>query len=66
MERFIRIKELASVPGRPGRLPLSPNSVWRLVRQGRFPKPLRLSPGCTAWLLEDVRNWEMARREASA
>ncbi len=61
---FLRIKELASAPGRPGRLPLSANSIWRLVREGQFPSPVKLSSNCTAWRLEDVQVWESQRKGA--
>lgn len=62
---FIRIKELASHPGRPGRLPFSPNSIWRLAREGRFPKSVKLSSGVTAWRLEDIEAWEAERYKTS-
>ncbi len=61
---FLRIKELASAPGHPGRLPLSANSIWRLVRQGQFPAPVKLSAHCTAWRVEDVQAWESQRQGA--
>lgn len=56
--RYIRIGQLASTPKRSGRLPFSPNSIWRLSRQGKFPKPVRLSEAVTAWRLEDIEAWE--------
>ncbi|WP_345797154.1 AlpA family phage regulatory protein [Castellaniella sp. MT123] len=28
---------------------------WKLVRDGRFPQPIRLSARCTRWRLSDVR-----------
>jgi predicted DNA-binding transcriptional regulator AlpA len=63
MERstFIRINRLATTPSRQGRLPLSANSIWRLTREGKFPQPVRLSPGTTAWRLSDIEAWEAAR-----
>jgi prophage regulatory protein len=57
-QRYIRLRNLASSPNAPGRLPISANSVWRLVREGQFPKPIKLSPGVTAWLIEDIEAWE--------
>jgi predicted DNA-binding transcriptional regulator AlpA len=58
---FIRITQLASTSERLGRLPLSPNSIWRLARLGKFPKPVKLSAGVTAWRLEDIEAWEVER-----
>lgn len=60
-QKFIRIRELASRPKCPGRLPLSPNSIWRLAREGKFPKPVRLSEAITAWRLEDIEAWEQSK-----
>lgn len=38
-------------------LPFSSSTLWRLVRSGKFPQPVKLSPGVTAWKAEDVRAW---------
>ena len=62
--KFIRIRELATTPARAGkparsgRLPVSAATIWRWESQGKFPKSVRLGPGTTAWLLEDVERWE--------
>lgn len=61
IQKFIRIGQLATRPNRPGRLPLSPNSVWRLAREGKFPKPVKLSDAVTAWRLEDIEAWEKSK-----
>lgn len=29
-----------------------------------FPKPVKLSPGCTRWKLEELLTWESTRRAA--
>ena len=60
-QKFIRITQLASTSKRLGRLPLSPNSIWRLARLGKFPKPVKLSEGITAWRLEEIEAWELER-----
>lgn len=32
---------------------------WRRVKKDPdFPKPIRLSPGCTRWRLSDIEAWE--------
>lgn len=33
----------------------SPASVWRGVKAGRIPKPRKLSPRTTCWLVADLR-----------
>jgi len=30
-----------------------------------FPKPIRLTPGCTRWKLSDIEAWEAAKAEAA-
>ena len=37
-------------------------TIWRWVKTGTFPKPIRLSDACTRWVEEDVRKWEMKNR----
>ena len=53
-QQVIRISELASTPAKPGRLPVSPATVWRWVREGRFPKPFKLSDRVTVWNISDI------------
>lgn len=49
-QRVIRISELASTPGKPGKLPVSPATVWRWSRENKgFPKPFKLGPATTVW-----------------
>jgi predicted DNA-binding transcriptional regulator AlpA len=33
----------------------SPASIWRGVKAGRIPKPRKLSPRTTCWLVADLR-----------
>ncbi len=33
-------------------------TVWKWSREGNFPKPVRLSAGCTRWKLKDIEAWE--------
>lgn len=39
----------------------SRSTIWRWVRNGDFPEPVKLSPGCTRWALETVAAWERKR-----
>ena len=48
-QRVIRLAQLASIKGRPGLLPVSHATIWRWVREGKFPKPFKLAPGTTCW-----------------
>lgn len=38
-------------------VPFSKSTLWRRVKAGDFPAPVRLSAGVTAWRAEDVRRW---------
>lgn len=60
--KYVRIRELASVPGREGLLPVTPATVWRWVAKDIFPAPVRLSRGVTAWLVADIEEWQRQQR----
>jgi len=45
-------------------LPFSSPTLWRKVKAGTFPKPVKLSERVTAWKVGDVRAWLLAQ-EAS-
>ena len=49
----------------PGIVPFSAATLWRRVKEGTFPAPVRLSDRVTAWRAEDVRAW-MAERPVAA
>ena len=35
---------------------------WRWVKtDATFPKPVKLSPGCTRWKLSEIEAWEAAK-----
>jgi predicted DNA-binding transcriptional regulator AlpA len=36
-------------------IPIARSSWWEGVREGRFPKPVKLGPRTTAWRVEDIR-----------
>jgi predicted DNA-binding transcriptional regulator AlpA len=38
-----------------GPIPVSKSTWWQGVRDGRFPKPLKLGPRTTVWRVEDIR-----------
>jgi len=63
-QRVIRINQLANRPGKPGVIDASPATLWRWVREGRFPAPFKLGPGVTVWSISDVEHFISQRREA--
>jgi prophage regulatory protein len=70
---FVRVQQLIGRPAKeatkkspakdaiPGIIPISPATLWRKVKVGEFPKPVKLSAGVTAWRVEDVRAWMQSR-----
>ncbi|MBN8542829.1 MAG: AlpA family phage regulatory protein [Alphaproteobacteria bacterium] len=49
---FLRQSELI-----PEIIPFSAATLWRKVKSGEFPRPVKLSERITAWRAEDVRAW---------
>lgn len=43
--------------GRPGMVPFSSATLWRKVKSGDFPAPVKLSDRVTAWKIQDVHAW---------
>lgn len=52
--RIIRIADIATTPTKTGILPVSPATIWRWVRDGKFPKPFKLGASVTGWYADDV------------
>jgi prophage regulatory protein len=48
-----------------GILPIGHTTLWRWVKQSKFPKPVKLGANVTAWRCQDVRDW-MAQRDAAS
>jgi predicted DNA-binding transcriptional regulator AlpA len=46
--RLLRVSEVLQI------LPIGPRTWHRGVKEGRFPKPVRLSAGVVCWRLTDV------------
>ena len=65
MEGFVRLSQLATTRKSKGLLPVSPATVWRQVKLGQFPKPIKLSSMVTAWDLRDVESWLTAQKEVA-
>lgn len=61
-----RLRQLASTKTQPGLLPVSQATIWRWVRNGKFPKPYRMGDRCTVWDAATVNNWLEQQRGVSA
>jgi prophage regulatory protein len=38
-----------------GPIPVSKSTWWSGIKDGRYPKPVKLGPRITAWRVEDIR-----------
>lgn len=57
---FVRLAQLV-----PSIIPISTATLWRKVKAGKFPAPVKLSERVTAWQVADVRKWLDARKEVA-
>lgn len=62
---FYRIQQLATTKTRSGLLPLSAPTIWRFVRTGQFPKPVKLGENTSAWPAESVHQWIEAKKKGA-
>jgi len=46
---FLRLYQVLTV------IPIGKTCWWEGVRSGRYPKGVKLSPRCTAWRAEEIR-----------
>ena len=53
--RLLNVREVGKLVG------LAPPSLWQMVREGRFPVPLKLSPRATRWRSDEVEAWIESR-----
>lgn len=60
MEGYVRQAQLV-----PNVIPISPATLWRWVKAGKFPAPVKLGPMITAWAVADVRNWLESQQSAA-
>lgn len=45
-------------------VPFARATLWRLVKSGQFPAPVKLTPGVTAWKADTVQAWLDERHAA--
>jgi prophage regulatory protein len=60
---YVRERQLVGRSGGAERalLPFSSSTLWRTVKAGTFPEPIKLSTRVTAWRVGDVRAWIKAK-----
>ena len=56
---YVRLSQIVgnskAKPPIPAIIPVSKSTWWQGVKDGRFPKPVKLGPRTTAWRVEDIR-----------
>ena len=56
--RILRLPKVLEMTG------LSRTSVWRQIKAGTFPKPVKLGPRAVGWRASDIDGWARNRPEA--
>lgn len=58
---FLRLPQIIgdkeAQPPIPAIYPVSKSQLWKLVKEGKFPSPIKLGPRITAWRVEDIRQF---------
>ncbi|HPQ44625.1 MAG TPA: AlpA family phage regulatory protein [Syntrophales bacterium] len=54
---YIKDKDIAN------RFDVDRATIWRWSKNGNFPKPIKMSDGCTRWSLNEIENWEQEQVE---
>lgn len=52
LDRFMREKDVLEATS------LSRTTLWRVMKIGRFPKPIRISPGRVGWRESSIASWQ--------
>ncbi|RLB37451.1 MAG: hypothetical protein DRH12_14340 [Deltaproteobacteria bacterium] len=48
-DRLLRLKQVLEL------IPVSKSTWWAGIKEGRFPRPIKLGPRTTCWRLSDVK-----------
>lgn len=51
IDRFLRLDEVRHVTG------LGRNTIYRRIREGTFPKQVRIGPNSVAWRQSEISRW---------
>ena len=56
--QVVKLKELTSM------IKLSSGTIYREIRAGNFPPPIKLSAHASGWLASDIEEWIRGRKDA--
>ena len=51
MSKFLRIKSVIEKTG------IAKSTIWLWTSEGKFPKPIKLSPRITVWEEDKINKW---------
>ncbi|WP_425311180.1 helix-turn-helix transcriptional regulator [Leptospirillum ferriphilum] len=55
--QVLRLRELLKLSG------LSKSTIYARIKEGDFPKPIRLGPRSIGWFQHDIESWLESRRQ---
>ena len=58
-ERLLRRREVERITG------MSRSSIYRLMQEGKFPRPVRVGPAAVRWRASDITAWIESRPVAT-
>lgn len=50
-QRLVSVKQASQMIG------AHPTTIWRYVKMGIFPEPIKIGPGCTRWDIKHIEEW---------
>ena len=54
-DRLLRIRQVEEITG------LSRSSIYRLMQDGEFPRPVKVGPAAVRWRASDINTWLESR-----
>jgi prophage regulatory protein len=57
--QFLRIQDVVN------KVTIKKSEIWERVKDGRFPKPISLSPRVTVWDISEIDEWMKKQKELS-
>ena len=55
--KYVRLRKLIEI------VPMSKATIWRKLKDGSFPQPVKLGKRITAWRMDDIAAWLASRHE---
>ena len=55
-EQFVRMKDLANRPDSVGLIGVAPQTIWRWIKENRFPKPVKVG-SVSLFRMSEIQAW---------